>query len=336
MPRKNWSAVSAQKLSRRPTGSLADDAEAAYAAAAVLERLAMLTAEAAGVKTNSDVEHVHRMRVASRRLRTALRVFADCLPRRPLKAWQREARTVTRALGAARDLDVQLLFVAGFDTPRLRPRLRPGVRRLRLRLEQHRARLQPKVVRRIEEFEASGVAESMRDRLAVPAEPPPASPPLLRRGRDEITRHLDELLDLRANVDQPRRVHELHQMRIAAKHLRYSLEMFRPLFGDILKPGLATAKLIQQQLGDLHDGDVWREFLPGFAEDERERAIEYFGHDRAFRLLKPGLDYLLRRVGELRRGHYRGFRRTWHESEQAGTWEALRGSVALTGREGEP
>jgi CHAD domain-containing protein len=313
-----------------PAG-LADSSETAFAAAAVLERLKMLTKEAEGVKDGSDIEFVHRMRVASRRLRTALRVFADCLPRRPHKVWTRLVRQVTRSLSRARDLDVQLDFIAGMDTRRLKPGFRPGVQRLRLRLKQQRAALQDEVVRRVENFESSGVVESMQDRLEPLATEVPAGNALWRRARREITTHLDELLVFVPFVDRPECQRELHQMRIATKHLRYSFELFRPLFGDQLEKAIDMTKEIQELLGDIHDYDVWAELLPEFARSERTRTLEYYGSDAAFPRLAPGLEYLRRRVAALRRASYREFARYWHQTESDLVWEHLRQTVAAGG-----
>jgi CHAD domain-containing protein len=309
-----------------PAG-LVDPAEAAFAATAVLERLQKLVHEAEGVKEGSDIEFVHRMRVASRRLRTALRVFADCLPRRPFRVWEKLVRRVTRSLSRARDLDVQLEFVRGSNTPRLKARFRPGIERLELRLKQQRAGLQDEVVRRVEKFEASRVVESMEDRLGPKAENLPASNALRRRACREITTHLEELLGFRPWVDRPECAAELHKMRIATKHLRYSLELFQPLFEDRLDPFIKKAKEIQTLLGETHDADVWLEFLPEFARVERARALEYSGSDRGLRRLMPGLDYLKRRVTALRRKRYREFARTWHQAEADRVWELLAETV---------
>lgn len=306
----------------RRARALADAAEQAYGAAAVLERLEPLEREADGVRQGEDIECLHRMRVASRRLRTALRAFADCLPHRPLAVWRREVRRITRALGDARDLDVQLEFL-GTCRP-ARSVYRPGLARLRLRLAQRRAKLQRRVVRRLDEFEAVGVAESMRDRLSGIANPAARSAALGRRAEREIAAHLDELLSFQPYVSDPRRVAELHQMRIAAKHLRYSLELFRPLFAGRFERQIDAAKDIQQKLGELHDADVWRELLPRFAERERERTEKFFGSARPFARLLPGIEWLMRRVSRLRRSHYRAFAAAWHSYEAAGVWDELR------------
>jgi len=61
-----------------------------------------------GVLDTTDVERVHAMRVASRRLRAALEIFAPALPRDELKPVLRDVRRLADALGARRDPDVQI------------------------------------------------------------------------------------------------------------------------------------------------------------------------------------------------------------------------------------
>ncbi|MFO7651096.1 MAG: CHAD domain-containing protein [bacterium] len=300
-----------------------DPVLAAYAARAVLERLEMVMKEAAGAKAGGDIEFVHRMRVASRRLRTALRVFADALPSRRGRRWQAAVRRVTRALGSARDTDVQIEFVGSRLAELKRRGAGYGLRRLLLRLRQKRAALQDRVVRRVEEFEHSGVAEEIAATLTPSPAEPAHSPGLDRLCRRLVGEHLAEFLAFEPFVERPRCVRELHEMRIAAKHLRYTLELFRPLTGRRLERQLAAAKEVQAMLGDIHDFDVWREFLPGFVAKEKARTVRFFGSARGCERLERGLRAFERRVRGLRRARYLEFREYWQAARAAGTWERL-------------
>ena len=67
--------------------------------------------EIEGVKSRQDIEYIHRMRVASRRLRAALPLFASCIPEKKYRSWMLEIQKITRALGDARDTDVQIAFI---------------------------------------------------------------------------------------------------------------------------------------------------------------------------------------------------------------------------------
>jgi len=78
------------------------------AAEAVSVRAQELFDHAADVLDTQDIERVHDMRVASRRLRAVLEIFAPCFPRDQHKAVLREVKDLADALGARRDPDVQI------------------------------------------------------------------------------------------------------------------------------------------------------------------------------------------------------------------------------------
>ena len=64
-----------------------------------------------GTRLGEDIEALHDMRVASRRLRAALSVFAAAFPPKPFSATEKEVAKTTDALGAVRDGDVQIEFM---------------------------------------------------------------------------------------------------------------------------------------------------------------------------------------------------------------------------------
>ena len=86
-------------------------AECIFGVQRLLPLLDAFSKEIDGVKTDQDIEPIHRMRVASRRLRAALPLFASCFPEKKYQQWMEEIRKVTRALGEARDTDVQIAFL---------------------------------------------------------------------------------------------------------------------------------------------------------------------------------------------------------------------------------
>jgi CHAD domain-containing protein len=119
-----------------------DDAFASVAARVVELRTEELAENAGGVLDTSDIERVHDMRVATRRLRAALEVFEPCFPRKRFKATLRDVKALADALGERRDRDVTLealdRFAAGVGAADV-----PGVRSLAtsLRSEQAEANL---------------------------------------------------------------------------------------------------------------------------------------------------------------------------------------------------
>jgi CHAD domain-containing protein len=95
-----------------------------------------LVAEAYGVLDTSDIERVHAMRVASRRLRAVLEVFAPCFPKGPYKSVLRDVKRLADALGERRDPDVHLAAMEKLAET-LPASLKPGVELL---AERQRAR----------------------------------------------------------------------------------------------------------------------------------------------------------------------------------------------------
>jgi len=93
----------------RPIPGLAPEDSFRVAAAAVVETRAREVFEhAEGVLDTSEIEHVHAMRVASRRLRAALEVFAVCFPQKRQRRVLREVEQLADALGRRRDPDVAI------------------------------------------------------------------------------------------------------------------------------------------------------------------------------------------------------------------------------------
>jgi CHAD domain-containing protein len=80
----------------------------AYAADVIAERLDKMLSHVEGVKESVETEPVHQMRVWSRRSRAALDIFHLCFPGKAFAEIEREVKSVTGALGQARDLDVMI------------------------------------------------------------------------------------------------------------------------------------------------------------------------------------------------------------------------------------
>jgi CHAD domain-containing protein len=117
------------------------------AAVRVVEvRCAEVLEHSEGVLDVADIERVHDMRVATRRLRAAMEVFASCFPRKRHKASLQEVKAIAGALGDRRDADVAIAELEGFGVD-LGPADRIGIatllRRLRIEQEEANRRLRP-------------------------------------------------------------------------------------------------------------------------------------------------------------------------------------------------
>jgi CHAD domain-containing protein len=300
-----------------------------YGAKMTRKRLRVLTRLCDGVRAAEDIEAIHKMRVATRRLRIALFLFEECNPKRRARRWRKEVRRLTRAFGAARDLDVQILFVEDFLETAVEPLHRPGIVRLLLRLRQERSRRQAQVVQALDRFAREDVAKDLRDNLVrtsrqtrVPADPSEQTI-VLRHAQRHVTQLLRIMLRYERYVTHPERADELHQMRIAAKHLRYALETFAPLCKGRLNQSIRAARRVQDLLGALHDCDTWIATLPAFLEEERLRALDYFGTATPFEEIPPGIQYVIEDRRKTRAIIYQKFVRFWSRSRKRQIWDNL-------------
>lgn len=306
----------------------ADESISIYAAGVLLKHLDAFELEIAGVQQAQDIEYIHRMRVASRRLRSALALFWEFLPQKKREEWQEQFRGITKALGAARDTDVQLevLHEAVQNLPN--PAFRPGIDRLLLRHKQRRTRLQSDILKALDALTISGTVADIRlkmsPRLARQEQVYLYSPALYRLGFDALTATLDAFLAYEPFILQPERIEELHAMRIAAKNLRYTLEALSPLYGEEGKVVLASLKNAQELLGEIHDSDVWVLYLPKFIEKERQWTLRYFGHTRIMSRLNPGINYFLKDRQDRREKMYAKFLAEWQVSKDDQIWPRLR------------
>ncbi len=150
---------------------------------------------------------------------------------------------------------------------------------------------------------------------------------------------LDEMYDLTAAIDNPYEVRGLHNLRIAAKRLRYTFEIFEDVLPSACQAISKELVQIQDELGALHDCDVMIALLRLCMGGEDagivyELALVKAGKQKGKGklLLKPslvatvldpdvapsakqrfGLEQLLRRQLQIRDERYQAFRKHWYQ-----------------------
>jgi CHAD domain-containing protein len=77
-------------------------------------RAAEVFAHSAGVLDTAEIDRVHDMRVATRRLRAAMEIFEPCFPPKAYRKARKEVKTLADALGRRRDRDVEIEFLERF------------------------------------------------------------------------------------------------------------------------------------------------------------------------------------------------------------------------------
>jgi hypothetical protein len=112
-------------------------------------------------------------------------------------------------------------------------------------------------------------------------------------------------------------------MRIAGKKLRYIMEIYKKAFNKRLDEALRTVRSVQTLLGDIHDCDVWIEAIEEFTQQERQRTIEYYGHEAPFGRLRPGFEFLRDERTTHRRKAFDELVRLWKNLEAQGFWDEM-------------
>jgi CHAD domain-containing protein len=117
----------------------------------------------------TDPEGVHKVRVASRRLRAAMDVATDSFPKPWYRALHKTAKRITGALGDVRDRDV-LLEALGKQRARARVAERPGIDHLIATVEAERAVARTEMTKFLTKLDKRGLREETRRRFPPPSE----------------------------------------------------------------------------------------------------------------------------------------------------------------------
>ncbi len=140
---------------------------------------------------------------------------------------------------------------------------------------------------------------------------------------------LEELYQFAPFIADPARVDELHNMRIAAKRLRYTMEIFQPCFAgkDAAKEFTRLydqVKAVQEQIGEIHDRDVRVPLLQAFLDTHAGDKAE----------IRTGLERLIATQHSERATLYRAFITYWNKIQKQGFRRQY--LQMLVGTEAEP
>jgi CHAD domain-containing protein len=312
------------------------------AAKYVRKQAKQLRAQFDGICAAENIEFVHRARVASRRLRAAMRIFGKCFNRKQAKRWKKSIRRIRSELGEARDKDVQIELLRGILDSLDDKTCFAGISRLLVQWEYMRERLQRNVIRAVKRLKRNDSLLEMEyaaKRMLLKAEEreiQAQSLESLAQAQQEILRRLNQLLELQDCLDRMDDQQSHHAMRIAAKRLRYTLEIVRPIYSGALDATLEAIKQVQTLLGEVHDCDVWQQQLDLFGKKERARIKSYYGHTAAFARLNQGIEYLRRNRLNQRRQCFQNLVQLWGELEIREVWNYLVGVVQLKAQPLEP
>jgi CHAD domain-containing protein len=270
-----------------------------------------------GARAGADPEDLHHLRVTARRLSASLGLFKQQLPPNLERARQ-TARSMLRALGTTRDLDVQIAGLADWSAG-----LSEGERAALVPLEEllarERGRARARMVRVLDSEAARRWIETLLDAStrgvprgnATDQESAALVAQRMRR-RYRRLRKAVRRLGARSSMD------DYHRVRRRAKQLRYALESGAILCEKPAQDMLRALRRMQDRLGTQHDAYVAGRRLSALADDAASG-------------LPPATLFLMGRLAEHHRGITADARRTVAKSwrrVRGKRWRALRQGLA--------
>ncbi len=228
----------------------------------------VMLAHEAGTRLGEDPEELHDMRVATRRMRAALALFAEALPARAAHV-RVELGWLADCLGAVRDLDVQLERLAEWMTE-VPPDDAAALTDLAALLHRHRDVARDHLLTALESHRyerlVNGFATMLRQgpsrRLAGARAPAVLVVPDLLRSRH---RAVVKAAKRAARSGAP---DDFHKLRIRGKRLRYALEFVAPLYPGQTPRYVKRVVALQDALGLMQDARVAAEWLHQLVLDE--------------------------------------------------------------------
>lgn len=218
---------------------------------------------------------VHDMRVATRRLRSALRAYRRLLDREAVAPLAAELQWLTRELGVDRDREVlDERLTAAVDALPAPLLTGPVRRRLTLWTGARRGSTRPRVAAALDSRRYLDLLTALDAFLADPplrkaAARKPAKP--LAKALDKEFARLSRLMEHALALDPgPERDTALHEARKKAKRTRYAAEAARPALGGPARRLAEDAKSLQRPLGEHQDTVMAREALLDIASDAAE------------------------------------------------------------------
>ena len=244
--------------------------------------------------SGDPVEAVHDLRVAIRRVRADLRIFAKVFDGAWLDATQRQLRDLGRVVGEARDLDV-----IGSRLEQLAETLpeadRPGAARLLSGLQLDRG---VAFERTCDALDSGGRASIVGDLVAISVRSP------LAHAAGEVaigdlvaaTRHQWQRLRKSARAAKAAPTAEnLHKVRVRAKTLRYSLDTLEPVLHRSARAHAKVLVELQDHLGKMQDAVVIERWL------------------RSARAADPSIEFVVGEFIGLERARKESARSTWRD-----------------------
>ncbi len=239
----------------------------AVAYAALRRQFARVLANEPGTRLGEDIEALHDMRVATRRLRTAVSAFSAALPPEVLAA-RPDFGWVADVLGEVRDLDVELAWLredaaalAGVDEEALAP--------LIASLDERREAARTRMLAALDSPRYESLVDVMTGMLRAGETTPVGASPAVRTAPDLLRRRWRRFNRVARELGPDSSDADYHDARIRVKRIRYTTEFASRLYGRAARDFIAALKDAQDELGRRQDAAVAIGMLEEIAAGER-------------------------------------------------------------------
>jgi CHAD domain-containing protein len=228
-----------------------------------------------GVLGDIDTEFLHDLRIALRRTRSLLSIFAAVIPQAPAERLRDEFRWITQITGSVRDCDVYLLEMDDFRAM-LPDRLHAGLNDYIQGLREFRKREFKAMKRHLKSPRFDRLLKDWQAFLDGPPETAAGDEGLCRDFAAKAMKKRFKRVIRKGGECGPESPDTLlHALRIEAKKLRYLLEFFRSLFPlDEVELLIRHLKKLQNNLGEFNDLSVQQAMLGTFRSPRRSEDLE--------------------------------------------------------------
>jgi CHAD domain-containing protein len=253
-------------------GITLDDSLAEAGKKVWLYHFAVMLSHEQGTLLGEDIEELHDMRVATRRMRSAFDIFGPAFSPKISNHYQKGLRSVGRALGLVRDMDV-ILEKGNKYKDKINEEARPGMDPLLIAWKQTIDTERVKLIKHLQSEAYRKFKQDFNQLLQIPMGGKELSNsenegisqirdivPILVYSRYAAVRGYESILPT-ASINQ------LHALRIEFKRFRYTLEYFKEILDVSVTKTINEIKQYQDHLGELHDADVACQLVRNFLKN---------------------------------------------------------------------
>jgi len=229
-----------------------------------------------GVLRDIDTEFVHQARVATRRMRSALKLFHDTIPPGISDYLSRELKWLGETFGEVRDLDVFLLNLSRFQVQIERfPAKKKDV--FDSWIDQHRRTPLKNLMGALESPRFANFARRLKNFVEGPLPGRPRAPLALKLISEAapviIRQKMDAVIKQGHAVVENPNLKQFHLLRIEMKKLRYACEFMAPAYNGGLDPFINRTVEIQDCMGEIKDTVFTRKFIIFLFDDWKTKLV---------------------------------------------------------------